>query len=142
MMSQPHGDPAFHPPALYNNHLFVQRRRKRRPENFTQILCQGFQSVAGKKLKDAQKDLDVSVVSQYSRLTEKEIKTLVVENKWLTTLATDVQSELDRVSQALTGRVKQLAERYATPLPKLTDEVETISSKVEGHLKTMGFAWK
>jgi hypothetical protein len=48
MISQPHGDPAFHPAALHNNHLFVQRRRKRRLENFTKILCQGFQSVAGK----------------------------------------------------------------------------------------------
>jgi type I restriction enzyme M protein len=100
------------------------------------------ESVAGKKVKDAQKDLDASVVAQYSRLTENEIKTLVVEDKWLATLATDIQSELDRVSQALTGRVKQLAERYVTPLPKLTDKVESLSSKVEGHLKKMGFTWK
>ena len=100
------------------------------------------ESSAGKKVKDAQKDLDVRVVPQYSRLTEKEIKTLVVEDKWLATLATDVQSELDRVSQALARRVKELAERYATPLPSLTDEVEILSMKVEEHLKMMGFAWK
>jgi hypothetical protein len=34
-----------------------------------------------------------------------------------------VQGELDRVSQTLTGRIRELAERYATPLPQLTDEV-------------------
>jgi type I restriction enzyme M protein len=39
-----------------------------------------------------------------------------------------VQGELDRVSQTLTGRIRELAERYATPLPKLTDEVATLSS--------------
>ena len=100
------------------------------------------ESVASKKVNEAQKALNIKVLSKYPTFSEKEIKTLVVEDKWLATLATDVQSELDRVSQALTGRVKQLAERYATPLPKLTDEVETISAKVEQHLKKMGFAWK
>ena len=52
------------------------------------------------------------------------------------------QGELDRVSQTLTGRIRQLAERYATPLPKLTDEVETLAARVEDHLKMMGAAWK
>ena len=54
---------------------------------------------------------------------EDEIKTLVVDDKWLATLAAAVQGELDRVSQTLTGRIRQLAERYATPLPQLTGEV-------------------
>ena len=43
-----------------------------------------------------------------------------------------MQGELDRVSQTLTGRIRQLAERYATPLPKLTDEVETLAARVDG----------
>ena len=49
-----------------------------------------------------------------------------------------VQGELDRVSQTLTGRIRQLAERYSTPLPQLTDEVATLASRVEEHLKRMG----
>ena len=47
----------------------------------------------------------------------------MVDDKWLATLAAAVQGELDRVSQTLTGRIRQLAERYATPLPQLTEEV-------------------
>jgi len=50
-----------------------------------------------------------------------------------------VQGELDRVSQTLTGRIRQLAERYATPLPQLTTEVEALSTRVAGHLQKMGF---
>jgi len=65
----------------------------------------------------------------------------VVEDKWLATLAFDVQAELNRISQALTGRVKQLAERYAMPLPRLSEEVEVLSCKVNAHLKKMGFVW-
>jgi len=78
------------------------------------------------------------VFQQYAKLTEDDIKTLVVDDKWLATLAAAVQGELHRVSQTLTGRIRQLAERYAIPLPQLTGEVATLASRVEEHLKTMG----
>lgn len=42
---------------------------------------------------------------------------------------------MDRISQALTQRVKELAERYETPLPALTDNVATLSAKVEVYLQ-------
>ncbi len=94
------------------------------------------------KVSDAQEALLARVAAQYGKLTEDEIKTLVVENKWLATLAAAVQGELDRVSQTLTGRIRQLAERYATPLPQLTGEVATLAARVDGHLKKMGATWK
>ena len=100
------------------------------------------ESAASSKVKELQKALDHKVAAKYAKLTEDEIKTLVVEDKWLATLATEIQTELDRVSQALAGRLRQLAERYATPLPKLEEEAEALSAKVEGHLRKMGFAWK
>jgi type I restriction enzyme M protein len=92
----------------------------------------------GTKLKTAQDDLMAKVAARYGQLTEAEIHTLVVEDKWLTTLATAVQGELDRVSQTLTGRIRQLADRYATPLPEITNQVEALAAKVAGHLKRMG----
>lgn len=95
---------------------------------------------AGKKAKAAQKALDAKVQAHYAQLSEAELKTLVVDDKWLATLQVDVQTELDRVSQALTGRIRQLAERYATPLPALNSEVEELAAKVNAHLMTMGFA--
>ena len=71
-----------------------------------------------------------------------EIKSLVVDDKWLAAMTAAVQGELDRVSQKLTGRIRQLAERYATPLPQLTDEVAALAARVDGHLKMMGAIWK
>ncbi|MEQ1916138.1 MAG: N-6 DNA methylase, partial [Gallionella sp.] len=97
------------------------------------------ESAASKKVKEAQKLLDAKVAAQYAKLSTDDIKTLVVDDKWLTTLAADVQTELDRVSQALTGRIKQLAERYAEPLPQLANDVAALNAKVEAHLKQMGF---
>ena len=99
------------------------------------------EATASKKAKDAQKALDAKVAAQYAHLTVAEIQTLVVQDKWLASLTASVQSELDRVSQALTGRIRQLAERYATPLPALGDEVELLAGRVGEHLKAMGFVW-
>jgi type I restriction enzyme M protein len=93
----------------------------------------------GAKLKTAQDALIAQVAARYAQLTEDEIKTLVVDDKWLAILAAAVQDELDRVSQTLTGRIRQLAERYATPLHKLVDEVDVLAKRVEGHLRKMGF---
>ena len=98
------------------------------------------QADAKARLKVAQDDLEAKLDAKYPELTEDEIKTLVVDDKWLATLAAAVQGELDRVSQTLTGRIRQLAERYATPLPQLTGEVATLAARVDGHLKKMGFA--
>ena len=99
-------------------------------------------SKAGKAVKEAQKILSATVSKQYGQLDSQAVKNLVVEDKWLTRLAEDVQAELDRVSQALTGRVKELAERYDKPLPELEAEVETLAAQVESHLEKMGFVWK
>ncbi len=94
------------------------------------------------RLKAAQEDLEAKLDAKYPKLTEDDIKTLVVEDKWLGMLAAAVQGELDRVSQTLTGRIRQLAERYAMPLPQLTDDVAALAARVDGHLKKMGAVWK
>jgi len=51
----------------------------------------------------------------------------------------DEHAVLDRVAQALTSRIRQLAERYATPVPRLTGEIVTLAARVDEHLKKMGF---
>jgi type I restriction enzyme M protein len=94
------------------------------------------------RLKGAQEDLEAKLDAKYPELSEDEIKTLVVDDKWLAALAADLQGELDRVSQTLTGRIRELAERYAAPLPQLIDEVAMLTTRVEEHLKKMGAVWK
>ncbi|MCX6644641.1 MAG: type I restriction-modification system subunit M [Candidatus Bathyarchaeota archaeon] len=96
---------------------------------------------ASRKIKGAQAILEKKVLDKYKALSEAEIKTLVVEDKWMATLDRDVKTEMDRINQRLTGRIKELAERYATPLPKLLSETETLAGKVDKHLTKMGFKW-
>ncbi|ANE55298.1 class I SAM-dependent DNA methyltransferase [Methylomonas sp. DH-1] len=97
-------------------------------------------STLKKQVKEAEAALDQRAYDQYAKLSEAEIKTLVIDDKWMTHLSAAVQGELDRVSQTLTGRIRELAERYATPLPQLEDEVALLAARVDEHLKKMGFA--
>lgn len=94
-----------------------------------------------RKLREAQKALDAKVTAKYATLNEIEVKTIVVDNKWLASMARNIQSELDRVTQTLTGRLKDLAERYKIPLPQLNREMEILTAKVSEHLTKMGFEW-
>jgi type I restriction enzyme M protein len=99
------------------------------------------ESEAKKKIKESEKALDAKVIVKYKAIIESEIKALVVDDKWMATLEQAVKGEMDRISQRLTGRIKELAERYAIPLPILITETETLTSKVDAHLKKMGFIW-
>jgi type I restriction enzyme M protein len=92
-----------------------------------------------KKVKDAEAALDAKAYSQYPRLSEDEIRSLVVDDKWLSALDAAIHGEMDRISQSLTQRVKELSERYETPLPQMTERVAELEAKVNGHLERMGF---
>ena len=90
------------------------------------------------KVKEVLEDLDEKIDAKYPKLSEEEIKTLVVDDKWLTTLAHAVQGELDRVSYSLTGRIRQLSERYGTTLPQLTEESTQLAKRVDMHIEKTG----
>lgn len=96
---------------------------------------------AKKKIKDAQKALDKLVIGKYNVLSGNEIKTLVVDDKWMAAISGDVTSEMERISQRLARRIKELAERYATPMPEMNAQVDELEMKVNGHLGKMGFEW-
>jgi type I restriction enzyme M protein len=94
-----------------------------------------------KQVKDIESALDAKALAQYSKLSETDVKSLVVDDKWLATIDTDIHGEMDRISQTLTQRVKELAERYDKPLPVLAEQADAMESKVRAHLERMGFAW-
>ncbi|HNL00958.1 MAG TPA: type I restriction-modification system subunit M, partial [Leptospiraceae bacterium] len=94
-----------------------------------------------RKIKELETELDDLAYKKYPKLTESEVKTLVVEDKWMAALDAQVHGEMDRISQTLTQRVKELAERYTTTLPEITKTVADLEKKVSAHLAKMGFAW-
>ena len=97
------------------------------------------QTATNKKIKEAEKDLDNKLYAKYPTLTEDEVKQLVVDDKWIQTIESAIKGEIDHISQRLTNRIKELAERYETPLPQLEAELAEVEAKVNAHLTKMGF---
>ena len=94
-----------------------------------------------RKLKTAEANLDANAYAKYPTLTEAEIQTLVVDDKWLAALDAAIHGEMDRISHALTQCVNELAERYETPLPQQATRVAGLEQSVNRHLEEMGFSW-
>ncbi len=99
------------------------------------------EAVLKKALKDAQYALDKKVLAQYPRLIKSKIQELVAEDKWQATLQANIQAEIERITQQMANRVKELEERYEEPLPDIVKEASTLSHKVDKHLKAMGLDW-
>ena len=94
-----------------------------------------------KAVKDAEAELDAKLLNFYPTLKEDQIKQLVVEDKWLATMEKDIHTEMDRISQCLTQRIKELVERYDASLFIQTKQVADLEAAVCGHLQKMGFVW-
>ncbi len=91
-------------------------------------------------IKDADAALDAAARAKYADLTETDVRTLVVGDKWMHTLAEQVGGEVDRVTRALVVRVADLAKRYEATLAEVAAQVEGYKERVSRHLKEMGFA--
>ncbi len=87
------------------------------------------------------KNLDEKVIAHYQELTEDEIKTLTVDDKWIGSVRTVVESELSRVASTLVSRLSELAKRYDDTLPAIVTTVQSKQLAVEDHLKKMGLSW-
>jgi type I restriction enzyme M protein len=98
------------------------------------------EAAAAKEVREAQAVLDHETLTKYGKLTEAEVKILVVGDKWMASIKTAIEAEVQRLTRALATRLRELEERYAETLQNLEDEVKALSTKVEEHLYAMGFA--
>lgn len=108
-------------------------------EQYLELMDQ--ESAARKKIREADKKLQQKVRAKYKELSTDEIQDILVNEKWMTSIISEINTEMDRISHRLTARIKELAERYEQTLPEIEREVEELSQKVESHLQRMGFAW-
>jgi type I restriction enzyme M protein len=106
------------------------------------LACSEQAAALKKRIKALDAALDAKALARYAQLTPAEVQALVVDHKWMAALQAATQGELERVSQALTARVKVLADRYGQTLPALAQQVSEAEARVAGHLERMGFAWR
>ena len=96
----------------------------------------------GMSIREKEHELETAVQDKYAQLGVDEIKSIVVEKKWMAAITADITNELQRISQRLTQRIKELAKRYESKLPDIDAEVSLMEEKVLAHLEKMGFVWK
>ncbi len=96
------------------------------------------EATAKKTIKDAQAELDLATLKKYGDLTENDIKTLVLDDKWQATTVHRVVGEVEALTLDLVSRIQQLGERYAATVHDLDAELDRLEAKVAAHLAEMG----
>jgi len=96
---------------------------------------------ADKRIKEAQKSLDASVLAKYNELTCDEIKCLLFDKKWMARLESDIVDAVDQVLNALASRVVLIAKRYERTLGEIENKATLSKGKVKSALERMGYKW-
>lgn len=98
------------------------------------------ETAAKKAVKEAEEALTEATLKKYPELTKEEIRSLVVDDKWLTDIAEQIESEIEARTEQMTARVRVLTERYGHTLPEMASRFGDLEAKVADHLRAMGFA--
>jgi type I restriction enzyme M protein len=94
---------------------------------------------AGKKVVRAMEaELDKKTFAKYGDLSENDIRSLVLDDKWAATVVSRVSAEVEALTLALVSRIQQLGERYAETVEDLDVALVELETKVVGHLADMG----
>jgi type I restriction enzyme M protein len=94
---------------------------------------------AAKAAKEAAKRLEDLEKAKYQALTDEELKTLIVDEKWLATIRSGIDSLYGAVSNRLAERIAELAARYEATLGELDRECAELEAAVAAHLREMGY---
>ncbi|MCF6431077.1 type I restriction-modification system subunit M [Leisingera sp. MMG026] len=93
---------------------------------------------AKKLVTAAEAALTKAILEKYPELTDEEIRSLVVDDKWLTDVAELIEAEIEARTEHMTARVRVLTERYGQTLSDLADATQSLSLTVMDHLANMG----
>jgi len=91
-----------------------------------------------KAAKDAKATLDLATLKRYGDLTEIDVKTLVLDDKWHGAIANRIGGEVISLTLALVVRITELGERYADTVDGLDVDLEKLEGRVADHLAAMG----
>jgi len=98
-------------------------------------------SIFTKLIKIEKETIEKLVTERYPKLSESEIKDLVINKKWIKHLESCLYEEKEGMSQTLTLRIVELAERYNVTLPEMETALNEYEAKVKSHLQKMGWQW-
>ena len=83
------------------------------------------EAAAKKAVKEAQAKLDLTTLKQYGKLTEDEVKILVLDDKWQSTIVSRVVAEVEALTIGLVSRIQVLGDRYSKTAGALKDQLDS-----------------
>ena len=102
------------------------------------LLLYNREAAAKKAAKDTQAALDLATLKKYGDLTLPEIKKLVLDDKWQTTLVNRAAEEVTGLTLDLVARIQELGERYEATVAALDKELDELAAKTASHLADLG----
>ena len=128
--------------ALASARLRIARREKADQDEIGAlervIKLYDSEAAAKKAVKDAQAELDLATLKKYGDLSEADVKSLVLDDKWDATMTRKVAGEVNALTLALVTRIQQLGERYAKTVGDLAHELVQLEARVGRHLADLG----
>lgn len=94
---------------------------------------------ADKAVKVLEAILEEAEKAKYPELTLAEAKHLIIEEKWLFSVWSNLAEDCHRISAHLAERVIQLASRYGQTLGELDRTLRKCEVAVAAHLREMGY---
>ncbi len=122
--------------------LLKQRKKEKAPEEEITVIenyIKLSEAIASftKLIKIQKETIEKLVIEKYTQLSENDIKDLVINKKWIRHLEACLFEEQERMSQTLTRRIVELAERYKTTLAEIETTLSEYENKVKKHLTMM-----
>ncbi len=97
------------------------------------------EAAAKQAVKRARSELDRATYEKYGQLTEADLKTLVLDDKWRSTVAERIQEVLISLALDLVRWFRKLEMRYGRTLGEIEAEIDEMGDRVSKHLTMMGF---
>lgn len=98
------------------------------------------EAVTKKAAKEAEAALGLATLKKYGDLSESDVLTLVMDDKWHAAITNRVAFEVEALTFSLVNRIQLLGERYAETVEALENQLEQLGAKVTRHLVDMGVA--
>jgi type I restriction enzyme M protein len=96
------------------------------------------EAAARKAAKEAQVALDTATLNSYDDLSEVDVQTLVLDDKWYASVRDRIDTEIIALVLALVSRIQRLGERYEETIGALDAQLKELEAKVSRHLSEMG----
>lgn len=96
------------------------------------------EAAARRAVKEAQATLDLVTLNQYDALSDRDVRSLLLGDKWEATVVSRIANEAVSLTRALGDRIEVLGERYGETLAGLDGQLKEFDRRLALHLASMG----